>query len=129
MGRYGIPITKELASKLHPYYRCPCGAEHGDMTDHPQGEKACPAHMGGQTGYKGGVPEYVAGKAFPEGFADFIDQQDAKGLPVTEEAREYVNRTMGRSAVEEIAKAQETLEGEYVAPEPKPKAKKVRKKK
>ena len=73
MGTYGIPLTKDQRSKLHPLFICPCGAEHGDLTDHPQAERHCPAHIGKDGGYKGGAPEYVKGHEAPELFASFLD--------------------------------------------------------
>jgi len=75
---------------MHAEFRCPCGAEHGNMTDHPAGptEKLCPAHVGG-SGYRGIVkadgttegappPEYAKGHEAPELYRDFVSQEAAK---------------------------------------------------
>lgn len=74
MGSYGIPGEQMKKLQLHPYYRCPCGATFGDLTDHQQVEKLCPAHMGGDGGYRGGAPQYAKGHEFPEGFIAFLDE-------------------------------------------------------
>jgi hypothetical protein len=75
---------------LHHYFKCPCGAAFGDMTDHPQVEKLCDIHREQGSNYYGGVPEYAKGREYPEGFAAFVQQQQEKGVTMPPEAIKFV---------------------------------------
>ena len=69
---YGLPPGTKIPN-LHSLFKCPCGAEWGDLTDHPQVERLCLQHASGD-GYRGGTPEYVRGHAAPELFTAFLDE-------------------------------------------------------
>jgi len=59
---------------LKPMFKCECGAEFGDLTDHEQSTKLCPEHQGG-SGWRGQAPVYEKGREAPEKFGEFLDAE------------------------------------------------------
>jgi hypothetical protein len=90
---------------MHYGYKCPCGTEFGELTDHPQVEKLCPEHQGG-SGWRNTRPEYAKGKEAPEKFDEFIVEEQQR--------REKEGRAMPAEFATEREQA--------AAPEPVPEA-------
>jgi len=71
-------------SKLHGYFRCPCGSEFGGMTDQPQTERYCQAHATGTGLIAPVLPEYSGGRLenAQENFDDAMGIRIEKGQSV-----------------------------------------------
>jgi hypothetical protein len=71
-------------SKLHGYFRCPCGAEFGGMTDLVQTERYCEAHTNGTGLIAPVLPRYAPGRLemAQESFDEGVGLRIEKGLPV-----------------------------------------------